>query len=169
MVLELEPWRHSAHVALCWYAGELGEYELALQHCNTFLDMDQGDRARMEALENRCWVYVEMGEYASALVDCNQVLSIDHACSSMWCALAHYNLGRIMRARDDIESTSQHFDIAYRTGIATKLEYADLYLDIAQFYDILGENRKASVNYKRYAELVGKDAGNVAQSRSSAN
>ena len=167
-VLELEPWRHSAHVALCWYAGELGDYELALQHCNTFLDMRHGDWARMEALENRCWVYVEMGEYAPALADCNQVLSIDHSCSSKWCALAHYNLGRIMRAQDNIESALRHFDTAYRAGIAVRLEYVDLYLEIAQFYDTLGECWKASLNYERYLELVGKNADLVAQSRLSA-
>lgn len=38
------------------------------------------------------------------------------------------------------------------------------YLEIAQFYDTLGESRKASLNYQRYFELVGKNAELVAQS-----
>lgn len=42
------------------------------------------------------------------------------------------------------------------------------YLEIARFYDILGESRKASLNYQRYFELVGKNADFVAQSRSGA-
>ena len=42
------------------------------------------------------------------------------------------------------------------------------YLEIAQFYDTLGETKKALVNYRRYFELVGKSADSVAQSRLSA-
>ncbi len=38
------------------------------------------------------------------------------------------------------------------------------YLEIAQFYDTLGESRKASLNYQRFFELVGKNAELVAQS-----
>jgi len=41
------------------------------------------------------------------------------------------------------------------------------YLEIAQFYDTLGESRKASLHYERYFELVGKNADLVAQSDSS--
>jgi len=40
------------------------------------------------------------------------------------------------------------------------------YLEIAQFYDTLGESRKAALNYERYFELVGKNADLVAQSDS---
>ena len=42
------------------------------------------------------------------------------------------------------------------------------YLEIAQFYDTLGESLKASLNYERYFELVGKNAELVAQSSASA-
>jgi len=50
-----------------------------------------------------------------------------------------------------------------------KPEDTDLawYLEIAQFYDTLGESRKASLHYERYFELVGKNADLVAQSDSS--
>ena len=76
------------------------------------------------------------------------------------------------RAREYIDSGQVAKAVAMVDQLSlAKPEGADpmWYLEIAQFYDTLGESRKASLNYQRYFELVGKNADLVAQSSASAN
>jgi len=77
-------------------------------------------------------------------------------------------LGAVERkAREYIEN-GQHAEAVAMVDLLSlaKPEGADpmRYLEIAQFYDTLGESRKASLNYQRYFEIVGKNAELVAQS-----
>ena len=163
---EARPWYMNN--LLCYYAGELGEYELALAHCDAVLDSDADGELQLSALENRCWVYVEMGDYESGLVDCLAVLRADPGCQFVSCVLAHYNLGRIKMAQGGIADALSHFDVASTQGPSFEYQYANMYLELARVYDRLGRSGKASGNYQQYLRIVGENADPVARSRLSA-
>ena len=163
---EARPWYMNN--LLCYYAGELGEYELALAHCDAVLDSDADGELQLSALENRCWVYVEMGDYESGQDDCSAVLQEDPGCQFVSCVLANYNLGRIGMAQGNIAAAMSHFDIASTQGPSFEYQYANMYLELARVYDRLGRSGKASENYQQYLQIVGENADPVAQSRLSA-
>ena len=165
IALELEPQLGSANISLCWYAGELGEYEIALGHCNAVLELPLDRYQILAAIENRCWVYVEMGEYDAALADCYRVLSEYPDCSVDLCALAHYNLGRIMAEQGEIAKARSHFELAFEHGPAFNYVYPKMYLEMAKFYDRLDFQRLALRNYRQYVGYVGESADSAAQSR----
>ena len=153
---------------LCYFAGELGEYELALAHCDAVLEGAADASLKLSALENRCWVRVEMGDYGSGIDDCLAVLQEDPDCQFVTCVLAHYNLGRIRIAQGKIAVAVSHFDIASSRGPSFEYQYANMYLELARVYDRLGRSVKALENYQQYLQVVGRNADPVAQSRLSA-
>lgn len=153
---------------LCYFAGELGEYELALAHCDAVLEGAADASLKLSALENRCWVRVEMGDYGSGIDDCLAVLQEDPDCQFVTCVLAHYNLGRIRIAQGKIAVAVSHFDIASSRGPSFEYQYANMYLELARVYDRLGRSGKALENYQQYLQIVGRNADPVAQSRLSA-
>ncbi len=170
MALRLEPdvrqgYRNNN---LCYFAGELGEYELALAHCTAVLGGDADPAAQLVALENRCWVLVEMGDFESGLTECNAVLYANPGCDLVSCVLAHYNLGRIKMAQGELADAMSHFDIASSRGPSFEYQYANMYLELARVYDRLGRSGKALENYQQYLQIVGRNADPVAQSRLSA-
>ena len=135
---------------LCYFAGELGEYELALAHCDTVLEGAADASLKLSALENRCWVRVEMGDYESGQDDCFAVLQEDPGCQFVSCVLAHYNLGRIGMAQGKIAIAVTHFDIASTRGPSFDYQYARMYLEMARVYDRLGRSGQALANYQQF-------------------
>lgn len=81
-------------------------------------------------------------------------------------------LGTVKRQARDYIDNGQYVEAVAMVDLLSLAmpEGADRrrYLEIAQFYVTLGESRKASLNYQRYFELVGKNADLVAQSNVSA-
>ena len=150
-LLELEPNDFDGHNSLCWAYGETGEFTSALAHCDAALKTADSLPEYTVALENRCWLQVEMGELAAATRDCLQVLEISRPCAHEVCALAHYNLGRILAAQGQTRRALQQFNLAYEIGST----YSDMYLDIAEFYDTLGYRSAAQASYQRYWSLGG--------------
>ncbi len=149
-LLEMTPADFDGHVALCWAYGELGEFTDAFAHCDLALEYAGSDFEVAVALENRCWLQVEMGEYAGAAGDCLRVLEAFPSCQHEVCALAHYNLGRVLLAQRQIDGALRHFNRAVYVGSS----YAKMYLEIAQVHSILGYERTAQASYARYAALV---------------
>ncbi|MCY3779707.1 MAG: tetratricopeptide repeat protein [Chloroflexi bacterium] len=149
-VLELAPADNDAHVALCWAYGESGDFAAALSHCEEALLAAQSLPQYAIALENRCWLKVEMGEFDAAARDCLDVLEIFPDCQQEVCALAHYNLGRIMLAQGKQEEALRQFNLAYHIGSS----YPKMYLEIANVYDTLGYEAAARVSYEHYRSLA---------------
>lgn len=160
-VITADPNSFDGHNSLCWAYGELGEFEKSLNHCNQALNLASAPVDYVIAHENRCWVYVEMGSYTDAYRDCMQVFEIQPNCTYESCALAHYNLGRILIAQGENNTAIEHFNRAYLYGS----QYDMMYLDIAQAYDELGYDAAAIASYERYIQLAGENAEPVAQSR----
>ncbi len=140
----------NTHAALCWAYGETGDYATAMRHCDEALVSAQSLEAHAIALENRCWVQVEMGKWDAAAGDCLAVLELLPACQQEVCALAHYNMGRIMLAQGDEDLALRQFNLAIHIGSA----YPEMYLAIAEFYDRLGYARAAATSYGRYRSLT---------------
>lgn len=149
-VLELAPADYEAHTALCWAYGESGEFDTALAHCHAAMKAAQSLPEYGIALENRCWVQVEMGELESAAGDCLDVLEIFPDCRQEVCALAHYNLGRIMLAQGKEALALRQFNLAFDIGSA----YPDMYLEIGKVYDTLGYEAASRASYDRYRSLA---------------
>lgn len=154
-VLERRPLDYDAHNSLCWAYGESKNFTSALKHCKQAMIAATSLPQYAIALENRCWVQVEMGEFEAAAQECLAVLEIYPACQHEVCALAHYNLGRILKAQGKAEQALRQFNLAYRIGST----YADMYLDIAKVYDTLGYDAVARASYGTYRELSGLYAG----------
>lgn len=153
--LELRPFDFDAHNALCWAYGESEDFTSALEHCGQALIAAKSLPQYAIALENRCWVQVEMGEHEAAERECLAVLQIYPGCQHEVCALAHYNLGRIMLARGKSEAALRQFNLAFRIGS----QYADMYLEIGGVYDRLGFDAAARASFARYRELAAAGAG----------
>lgn len=149
-VLDLSPFDYDAHNALCWAYGESRDFTSALEHCGQALIAATSLPEYASALENRCWVQVEMGAYEAAARECQAVLQIYPGCQHEVCALAHYNLGRVMMAQDKTEAALRQFNLASRIGST----YADMYLDIGEVYDRLGFDAAAKSSFARYDELA---------------
>lgn len=160
-VLEADPDSFDGHNSLCWAYAELGEYDKSMTHCNQALDIASTPVNFVIAYENRCWVNVEMGNYSDAYSDCMQVFEIQPNCTYESCALAHYNLGRILLAQGEDNSAVEHFNRAYLYGS----QYDAMYFDIAQAYDELGYETAAIASYEKYVQLAGTNADPVAQLR----
>lgn len=160
-VVQLDTNSFDGHNSLCWAHGELGEYESAMAHCNTALELASSPVEFVIAHENRCWVNVEQGNYDEAYRDCMTVFEIQPNCTYESCALAHYNLGRILMAQDEQVAAIEHFNRAYLYGA----QYAQMYLDMGQVYDALDYPAAAIASYEKYVELAGESANPVAQSR----
>jgi len=160
-VIEMEENSFDGYNSLCWAHGELGEFDSALEHCDTALELASSPVEFVIAHENRCWVNVEMGDFDSAYSDCMRVFEIQPNCSYESCALAHYNLGRILLAKDQPVTAIEHFHRAYLYGS----QYAQMYLDIAQVYDEMGYAAAAIASYEKYIQLAGKESNPVAQLR----
>ena len=153
-LLRLSPADYDGHNGLCWAYGELGHFTSALGHCNIALALAESPFQQALTLENRCWVGVEMGDYAAARADCAAVLQMLPACDHEVCALAHYNLGRVLMAGREVHRALRHFNLAVYIGSA----YPDMYLEIAEVYATLGYNEAAQASYERYFALVGASA-----------
>ena len=153
--LALRPLDFDAHNALCWAYGESGDFASALEHCGQALIAATSLPQYAIALENRCWVQVEMGEYEAAAQECLAVLQIYPGCQHEVCALAHYNLGRVMLAQGKREAALRQFNLAYRIGST----YADMYLKIGEVYDRLGFDAAAAASFAKYGELAAARAG----------
>ena len=151
-VLETEPADFDGHNSLCWAYGESKQFASAMAHCELALQSAGSLPEYAIALENRCWLRVEMGEYEAAAQDCHAVLEIFAGCGEV-CALAHYNLGRVLVAQGQARESVPHFNLAYRIGST----YSDMYLEIAAVYDTLGYRSAALASYAKYRELVGDD------------
>ena len=149
-VLELAPADYQAHAALCWAYGESGEFDRALAHCHEAMQLAQSLPEYGIALENRCWVQVEMGALVAAARDCLDVLEIFPDCQQEVCALAHYNLGRIMLAQGKEAPALRQFNLAYDIGSA----YPKMYLEIAEVYATLGYEAASQASYDRYRSLA---------------
>ena len=149
-VLRLAPADYEAHAALCWAHGESGEFDRALAHCNEAMGLAQSIPEFGIALENRCWVQVEMGELEAAERDCLKVLEIFPDCQQEFCALAHYNLGRIMLAKGKETLALRQLNLAYAIGSS----YPDMYLEIADVYATLGFEAASNASYERYRSLA---------------
>ena len=152
-LLALKPGDFEGHNSLCWAYGETGEFDSALAHCNAALQAANAVTEYVTALENRCWVQVEMGGLEAAWQDCLTVLEMGGGCAQEVCALAHYNLGRILAAQGQVRQALREFHAAYAIGST----YADMYLEIAAFYDRLGYRSAAQTSYRQYHALVSGD------------
>lgn len=153
--LELRPQDFDAHNALCWAYGESKDFTSALEHCGQALIAATSLPQYAIALENRCWVQVEMGEYEAAAQECLAVLEIYPGCQHEVCALAHYNLGRVMLAQGKSDTALRQFNLAFRIGAA----YADMYLEIGEVYDRLGFDAAAKASFAKYDELAASRVG----------
>ena len=149
-VLEIEPADFDGHNSLCWAYGESKQFASAMAHCELALQSAGSLPEYVIALENRCWLRVEMGEYEAAAQDCLTVLETFPGCGEV-CALAHYNLGRVLVAQGNLRESLPHFNLASRIGST----YARMYLEIAAVYDTLGYRSAALASYANYHELVG--------------
>lgn len=154
-VLERRPLDYDAHNALCWAYGESRDFTSALEHCQQALIAATSLPQYAIALENRCWVHVEMGEYDAAAQECLAVLEIYGGCQHEVCALAHYNLGRVMLAQGKTERALRQFNLAFRIGST----YADMYLKIGEVYDTLGFDAAAAASFAQYEELAAARVG----------
>ena len=154
-VLELRPLDFDAHNALCWAYGESKDFTSALEHCGQALVAATSLPQYAIALENRCWVQVEMGEYEAGAQECQAVLQIYPGCQHEVCALAHYNLGRVMLAQGKTEAALRQFNLAFRIGSV----YADMYLEIGEVYDRLGFDAAAEASFAKYQELAAARVG----------
>ena len=163
---EARPWYMNN--LLCYYAGELGEYELALAHCTAVLEGDANPDRSISPWKTAVGSYVEMGDYESGLGDCNGGIACEPRLRFVSCVLAHYNLGRIKMAQGELADAMSHFDIASTRGPSFEYQYANMYLELARVYDRLGRSGKALENYQQYLQIVGRNADPVAQSRLSA-
>lgn len=148
-VLAIEPADNDAHSALCWAYGESGEFDTAMRHCDEAINKAQSLPGYAVALENRCWVQVEMGDFGAAAKDCLAVLEIFPDCQQEVCALAHFNLGRIMLAEGKEALALRQFNLAFHIGSA----YPNMYLEIAEVYATLGYEAAAAASYDRYRRL----------------
>jgi len=160
-VIEADPTSFDGHNSLCWAYGELGEFDKSLAHCNQALALASTPVDYVIAHENRCWVNVEMGDYNEAYSDCMKVFEVQPECTYESCALAHYNLGRVLMAQGEHNTAIEHFNRAYLYGS----QYEVMYLDIAQAYDELGYDTAAIASYEKYIQLAGENADPVAQSQ----
>lgn len=160
-VLNIDPNSYDGHNSLCWTYGELEQFDTALNHCDKAIELSASVIDYITAYENRCWVKVEMGDYSSAYRDCMKVFEIQPNCTFDSCALAHYNIGRILIARGETSTAIEHFNRAYQYGS----QYPEMYLDIASVYDQSGYTDAAVAGYKAYIQLAGENANPVAQSR----
>lgn len=160
-VIEMDETSFDGHNSLCWSYGELGHYEDALDHCNTALELASSPVEFVIAHENRCWVNVEQGNYEDAYRDCMKVFEVQPNCSYESCALAHYNLGRILLAQGEQVTAVEHFNRAFLYGA----HYAQMYMDMAQVYDDLGYTAAALASYEKHIELAGVESNPMAQSR----
>jgi tetratricopeptide (TPR) repeat protein len=160
-VVEAVPNSFDAHNSLCWAYGELTQFDKSLDHCNQALELANSPIEYIIAYENRCWVNVEIGNYDDAFQDCMQIFEIQPNCTYDSCALAHYNLGRILLAQGENDSAIEHFNRAYLYGS----QYEKMYFDIAQIYDKFGYHEATLASYEKYIELAGTNANPVAQSR----
>ncbi len=149
-VLELEQADYDAHTSLCWAYGESGEFAAAMRHCHEAMNTAQSLPEYAIALENRCWLQVEMGDLDAAARDCLDVIEIFPDCRQEVCALAHYNLGRIMMTQGKETLALRQFNLAFHIGSA----YPDMYLEIAHVYDTLGYEAAARASYDQYRSLV---------------
>ena len=160
VLAELQPDSFEAHNALCWVQGELRQFELARGHCQRALELSPSPPAAALAYENRCWLFVEMADYEAAYRDCMQVFAVQPHCGQPEvCALAHFNVGRIMLAMDAADEAVGHFGRARQLGSS----YADMYFEMAQSYAILGYHAAARASYEEYAKLTGQSGNSVAQ------
>ena len=142
---------YDAHVSLCWAYGESGEFDAGHSHCQAALATAGSPPQVAIALENRCWLYVEMGEYGAAADDCRAVLEMHlGGCRQEVCALAHYNLGRVLLAQGLEAQALARYNQAYQIGSA----YPEMYLEIARLYATLGLEAAASASYGVYHSLV---------------
>jgi tetratricopeptide (TPR) repeat protein len=160
-VVAANPDSFDGHNSLCWAYGELAQFDKSLEHCNQAIDLAVSSVDYVIAYENRCWVYVEMGNYEDALSDCMEIFEIQPNCTYESCALAHYNLGRILLAQGEDSLAIEQFNHAYHYGS----QYEMMYLDIAQAYDTLGYHEAALASYAKYIQLAGENANPVAQLR----
>ncbi len=154
-VLESRALDFDAHNALCWAYGESKDFTSALEHCGQALIAATSLPQYAIALENRCWVHVEMGAFETAAQECLAVLEIYPGCQHEVCALAHYNLGRVMLAQEKTDQALRQFNLAFRIGST----YADMYLEIGAVYDRLGFGAAAKSSYERYDELTAGRVG----------
>ena len=152
-LVELAPASFDGHNALCWAFGETESYELALAHCERALNLAGSLAEYATALENRCWLQVEMGDYVAGARDCRGVLEAFSNCGEV-CALAHYNLGRVLMAQGITREALPHFEEALRIGSS----YPKMYLEIGEIYDTLGLGWAAEASFAKYRELM---AGNA--------
>ena len=152
-VLDLSPHDFHGHNALCWTEGELGRFTSARRNCEAALLAALSPAQWASALENRCWLGVETRDYAAAKRDCQAVLNLLSDCHSEICALAHYNLGRVAVAQGQPQQALRHYNLAAHTGSA----YANMYLDISQFYDRLGYQAAAKSSLAVYHQLSAAD------------
>jgi len=113
------------------------------------------------AYENRCWVNVEKGDYENAYRDCMKVFEVQPNCSYESCALAHYNIGRVLMEQGKHFTAIEHFNRAYLYGS----HYPQMYFDIAAVYEQFGFNAAAIASYEQHIQLAGEDSNPVAQSR----
>ena len=161
-VVATDPTSFDGHNSLCWAYGELGQFDKSLDHCNQAIELAVSPIDHVISYENRCWVYVEMGNYEEAYSDCMEVFQIQKTnCSYESCALAYYNLGRILLAQNEDVLAISQFNRAYHYGS----QYDVMYFDIAQVYDEYGYHDAALASYERYIQLAGENANPVAQSR----
>lgn len=160
-VVEADPNSFDGHNSLCWAYGELAQFDKSLDHCNQALELASSPIDYVLAYENRCWVNVEMGNYDNAYQDCMEIFEIQPNCTYESCALAHYNLGRVLLAQGQDDSAIDHFNYAYLYGS----QYETMYFDIAQVYDEFGYHEATRASYEKYIELAGENANPVAQSR----
>ena len=92
-----------------------------------------------------------MGEYAAAASDCWQALEVyPGECEQEVCALAHFNLGRVLLAQGLPAQALGRYNQAYQIGSA----YPDMYLEIARLYATLGYEAAASSSYRVYQSLI---------------
>jgi tetratricopeptide (TPR) repeat protein len=160
-VVEANPDSFDGHNSLCWAYGELAQFDTALDHCNQALSLAISPIDYVIAYENRCWVNVESGDYQNGYRDCMKVFEIQPNCTYESCALAHYNIGRILMAQGEANTAIEHFNRAYLYGS----QYATMYFDIAQVYDRFGYSEATIASYEKYIQLAGTNANPVAQSR----
>ena len=160
-VIASDPTSFDGHNSLCWAYGELGQFDKSLDHCNQAIELASSPIDLVISYENRCWVNVEMGNYNDAYSDCMQVFETQTNCTYESCALAYYNLGRILLAQGEDILAIDQFNRAYHYGS----QYEVMYLDIAQVYDDHGYDEAALASYERYIQLAGENANPVAQSR----
>lgn len=150
-LLQLEPADYDAHNGMCWAYGELGHFTSALGHCNIALALAGSSFDQAVTLENRCWLRVEMGELDAAAGDCRAVLRAYPSCNLEVCALAHYNLGRVLLAQRQLDRALRHFNLALYIGSS----YPEMYLEIGEVYAKLGYQEAARTSFERFAALPG--------------